>query len=92
MKPAHNPPTNGGSGMKWAEIVWERWPDLETKSVVDIGQVHVVCDWKSSLTGRSRFVVEDSASMFWRFTEGDTIAVRVHPVMNYKEVLRDEAV
>ena len=86
-KLARNRPTNGGQGMKRAEIIWERWPDLETKPVANIGGVHVICDWKSPLTGKARYVQEDDAGMFWRFTEGDVIAVRVHPVMNYEEVL-----
>jgi hypothetical protein len=68
-----------------AKIIWERWPDLETKPVADLQGIHVVCDWKSPLTGKPRFVAEDSAGMFWRYTEGDVIAVRVHPVMDYEE-------
>jgi len=72
--------------MKHAKILWEPWPDLEVMLVASIKQVRVVCDWKSPLTGKSRFVAEDNAGMFWRYTEGDVLAMRVHPVMDYTEV------
>lgn len=72
--------------MRRAKIVWERWPNLETKPVADLHGTHVVCDWKSPLAGKARYVEEDSAGMFWRFTEDDMIAVRVHPTLGYEEV------
>ena len=70
---------------KRTEIIWERWPDLETKAVADIGQVHVACEGQSPLTGRARYIVEDGASMFWRYTEGGVTAVRVHPLISHEE-------